>query len=115
MEEEMEEKATKQSGPDFKIIRELMDTKQINGHQLYIEDVIASMLEGVSELSEDKLTTYLPEFIKDVITQKVNPVGLSRGVDRYMKLISDQSADYPRLPGIFFNAVMRPLLEKKLL
>lgn len=85
---------------------------------LTIADIMFNMLNGILEVSEERCTQYLPEFMADVLSsgnKKYAPAAdLSKGVDKFMIVLSDVCPDSPHMPSTFFKCIVKPLLDKKL-
>jgi len=83
-----------------------------------MSDILFNLLCSLLEESEEHLNQYLPEFMSDVLDKKnsknASASELTKGVDKFMFMISDVS-DSPFMPKAFFNTIVKPLLEKNLL
>jgi len=128
-EESKEVKPKKEKGgknepkkPEFRVIRDVIETRCLeepSGKPVTISDIICNLLVSLTEESEDVLNTYLPEFMNDVLDKKnsknAQVAELTKGVDKFMIMISDVMSDAPHMPSTFFTRIMTPLLEKKML
>ena len=55
----------------------------------------------------------LPKFVEQLLAAKANITALTKGVSRFVQLISDLTMDAPKLPQVFWKAVMLPLIRAK--
>jgi hypothetical protein len=77
------------------------------------------LLKAITEESEANFMKYIPEFMNDVMDPKnkknATSEQLTKGVDKFMVLLSDFSVDAPHLPHAIFATMVKPLLEKQML
>lgn len=112
--------AAKAKTPDFRQIRDLLDSKNLEGGApLVLSDIIFHLLRAILEEDKENIVKFIPEFMADVMNPSnkrfYSPEHIIKGVDKFMVMLSDVTPDAPHMPNTFFTVMFKPLLEKEML
>ncbi len=87
-----------------------------------VSDLLYTLFVNVADENPEKLETYLPQAISHLLEQGKSADSKSKfwskenytnAVTKFAQTISQY--DSPKLPGIFFNSLVKPLIEKNML
>lgn len=97
-----------------------MESKCLEGGAaLALSDIIFHLWGATLEEEKENILKYLPEFMADVMSPSnkryFSPEQITKGVDKFMIMLSDSTPDAPHLPNSFFTVMLKPLLEKQML
>lgn len=107
-----EDKKDMKRMPDFKTVKDLIEGTSLNGQSnTTAGDILYYLMTGVLEQPISKLEEFLPTFMEDFIKCDYPSQTYIKGFSRFVQALSDLSTDVPKLPRIFWSAVMRPLFE----
>jgi len=92
----------------------LKDNTTLNGKSTQGDDILFHFLTRVCDQHLDKLEKHLPVFIKDVVEAKVfTAKSYQFGLSRFLQAINDLAMDAPRIPQIFAEHILIPLVNNK--